>query len=221
VIELTIDWINPVATLVASFAGAWAAFKLQSVEKARDTDRANVSAANRTLLTMMQQANTLKLYQQDQIDPSRDNPGRHLAIRPTLPFELESLRFDFKSIDFFSSPNEQQLLFDLSVEERRFIEALRAINARSELLLTQVQPKLAAAGFLDSGSYDGEIFMQALGQPLYNALKRLTDDVIYHVDRTNGSIVEMKDRFRAAAKARYSRATFVDFEFPDATPATP
>ncbi|MFC5571606.1 hypothetical protein ACFPN1_16245 [Lysobacter yangpyeongensis] len=207
------DIINPLATLIASFAGAWAAFKLQSVEKSREIDRSNIAAANRALLVMMQQANELKLYQKDHIDPQRHHPGRHIGIQATLPFDLDTLRFDFKSLDFLSSATEQQLLFELSVEERRYIEALKAINARSEMILTEVQPRLMAAGFNDSAEYTGAQFTSALGQPTYNKLQRLTDDVIYHVDRTNESICTMRDKFRAAALKRYPKEKFVNFEF--------
>jgi hypothetical protein len=209
-----IDWINPAATLAASFGGAWAAFRLQSVEKARDIRRTNIAAANRTLMTMMQQANTLKLYQKDHIDPHRLHPGRHFAIRAILPYELDTLLFDFKSLDFLDSPKEQQLIFELSVEERRYVESLKAINARSNLLLAEVDPKLASAGFRDGGTYGSDDLMEVLGQPLCNKLKRLTDDVVYHVDRTNESLVTMKDKFLGAAKARYPKAKFVNFEFP-------
>jgi hypothetical protein len=110
------DWINPTATLVASFAGAWAAFKLQSMEKARDTQQANVTAINRVLTTLMQQANTLKLYQRDHINPFRDHGGRHLAIRATLPYELDTLSFDLESLSFFASKAERQIIFELSIE---------------------------------------------------------------------------------------------------------
>jgi len=213
------DWINPTATLVASFAGAWAAFKLQSMEKARDTQQANVTAINRVLTTLMQQANTLKLYQRDHINPFRDHGGRHLAIRATLPYELDTLSFDLESLRFFASKAERQIIFELSIEERRFVEALKAINARSELLLEKVEPKLAAAGFLDGGEYEKKDFIAALGQPLYNALERLTNDVVFHVDRNNDSILEMKDRIRSIAKLRFPRERFIDFDLPDDCPA--
>jgi hypothetical protein len=166
------------------------------------------------LLTMMQQANTLKLYQKDQVDPHRDSPGRHVQIRATLPYEFEGLRFEFTSVEFFDTAAEQQALFELSVEERRVIETLRAINARSNLLLSEVDPKLASAAFLDGGSYTGAELMAALGQPLCNKLKRLTDNVVELVDKNTISIVEMKDKFRSMAKARYPGQKFVDFEFP-------
>ena len=213
-----IDWLNPTATLIASFGGAWAAFRLQTVDKTRDTRRTNIVAANRALLIMMQQANTLKLFQNDQIDPQREFPGRHFAIRATLPYEYDGLRFDFKSLDFLDSAVEQQILFELSVEERRFIETLRAINARSELLLTYVDPKLAENGFRDGGSYTKTDIENTLGQPLCNRLQRLTDDVVFHVDRTIKSIDEMKTRFRSMAIARYPEAKLVDFEFTDNKP---
>lgn len=212
------DWLNPVATLVASFAGAWAAFKIHASDKAKDVRRESVTAINRVLLTLMQQVNTLKLYQLDQINPHRDNPGRHFAIRATLPYDLESLKFEFKTLDFFESAEEQQLIFELSVEERRFIEALKAINARSELLLSEVDPKLSAAGILDGGEYSGAQLRAAAGQPLYNKLERLTDDVVYHVDRTSASIIDMKSKILSHAKTRFPKAKFVDFEFPDARP---
>ena len=213
------DWLNPAATLVASFAGAWSAFKLHAFDKAKDIRRENIAAVNRILLTMMQQANTLKLYQLDQIDPHRDNPGRHFAIRATLPYDLESFKFDFKSLDFFDTAEEQQLAFDLSVEERRYIEALKAINARSQLLLTEVDSKLSLAGFLDGGEYSGAQLKSAIGQPLYNKLERLTDDVIYHVDRTSESICEMQTSLLRIAKARFAKAKFITFEIPDAKAA--
>lgn len=211
----TIDWINPAATLVASFAGAWVAFKLHSREKARDIRQAQVTSVNRVLTTLMQQANTLKLYQRDHIAPFRNQGGRHLAIRPTLPYDLDSLRIDFDSLSFFTSKAERQIVFELSIEERRFIETLRAINARSELLLDKVEPKLSAAGFLDGGEYARSDFIGAMGQPLYSSLERLTDDVIAHVDKSNECILEMKERVRSMAKLRFPKEKFVNFHFPD------
>lgn len=209
-----IDWVNPAATLIASFGGAWAAFKLQSWEKARETDRGNINAINRAITTLLEQANTLKLFQRDHIEPNRQNPGRHLAMRPLLPFDLGRMQFDFASLDFLSTASERQTVFNLSIEEQRFAETLKAINARSDLILTEVDPRLAAAGFEDGGSYGADEFMRVLGQPLHNKLERLTNDVIDLVDKSCSSLMELKDELRAVGKGRYPRQKFIDFVFP-------
>jgi hypothetical protein len=214
------DWLNPVATLIASFGGAWAAFKLQASERTSEVRRKNVAAANQALFVMMRQANTLRLYQHDHINPHRSHPGRHLAIQATLPHETESLKFDFSSLDFLDQPKEQQLLFDLSIEERRYVEAIRAINARSEIILNQVHPRASAAGLLDGSSYGKSEMLSAIGQPLYNMLERLTTDMIWHVDRTSDSIVATKDKLLSVVRARYPDVKFVDFvmQDPEAAP---
>lgn len=209
------DWINPIATLIASFGGAWAAFKLQSSEKTSDIRRANIAAANQALFVMMQQANTLRLYQHDHINPHREHPGRHLSIQASLPYETESLRFDFESLSFLDQPDEQQLLFEMSIEERRYTESVRAINARSEIILNEVHPRMSSAGFLDGGSYGKSDLMSALGQPLYNKLERLTTDMIWHVDRTSDSIVLMKEKLLKVVRKRYPGVKFVDFIMQD------
>lgn len=209
------DWLNPVATLIASFGGAWAAFKLQASEKSSEVRRANIAAANQALFVMMQQANTLHLYKHDHINPHREHPGRHLAIQASLPYETDSLRFDFGSLNFLDQPAEQQLLFEISIEERRYIESVRAINARSEILLKEVHPRMSEAGFLDGGSYGKSELLNALGQPLYNKLERLTSDMIWHVDRTSDSIVSIKEKLLAAVRKRYPGVKFVDFVLQD------
>ncbi|WP_162456607.1 hypothetical protein [Pseudoxanthomonas kalamensis] len=207
------DWINPLATVAASFAGAWAAFKLQSTQQKNEEVQKNITAANRTLLTLMQQVNELKLFQIDQLDPYRESPARHIQILPTLPYSTESLKFDFQSLSFFNTKGGFQILFELSVEERRYIEALKAINERSLMMRDSIHPMLIAAGFDEKSLYSKDDYLNALGESLYMQLKRLTNQVYYHVDRTIDSIYEMNERFKTETKKKYPKATLVNFEF--------
>lgn len=183
------DIVNPLATLVAAFAGAWLAFVYQNRQKANEEVRQNISAGNRALVTLFQQANALKLYQIDMIDPYRDSPGRHIQMRPTLPFQEDSMSFDVKSLDFLLSPVTVQVVLDLILEEARYREAIKAINARSQHHFSVVQPKLESAGIIEGGEYTGQDFRNALGELDYMHLKRLTDAVVLHVDRTIESLV--------------------------------
>ena len=206
------DIVNPLATLVAAFAGAWFAFVYQNRQKVNDEIRQNISAGNRALVTLFQQANSLKLYQVDMIQPHRNSPGRHIQIQPTLPFQEDSLSFEVKSLDFLLTPDTAQILLDLILEEARYREAIKAINARSQHHFAAVQPKLENAGIVEGREYTDQDFRNALGDLDYMHLKRLTDAVVLHVDRTIESLISMKDRLRGALVGKYPKGKFINFE---------
>lgn len=212
------DIINPLATLVAAFVGAWAAFRLQTIQKQGDEKSIHIAAGNRALSTLMQQANTLKLFQNDFIAPLRNDPGRHIGMQPVLPYQEDALHFDLRSLDFLAEPRHQETLFELSIEENRFREALKAINARSRLHFEVIQPMLMAAGFRDGHTYTGEQFCAAVGEFNYTHLKRLSDAVVLHVDRSVESLTAMKDRLRRTLSERYPDGRFINFQLLDDPP---
>ena len=206
------DIVNPLATLVAVFAGSWAAFKFQQFQQNKENTENKIAAGNRALMTLLQQANTLKLFQSDFIEPYRNSPGRHIQIQPSLPFQEDSLVFNVRSLEFLFTPEYQQVLMDLILEENRYREAIKSINTRSRHHFEVVQPKLALAGVKEGGEYTGEQFKAALGDHDYVHLKRLTDAIVIHVDRTVDSLVTMKGRLRAALLKQFPKGRFVDFE---------
>lgn len=203
---------NPLATLVAAFAGAWAAFKLHQFQKNREDTQGNIAAGNRALIVLQQQANILKLFQLDFINPFRDSLGKHIQIQPSLQYQEDSLTFNIGSLEFLLSPKHQQVLMDLILEENRYREAIKAINARSRHHFEVVQPKLASAGLREGVEYTGADFRNVLGEYDYLNLERLTDAVILHVDRNVESLVAMKNRLREVLLQRYPKGKFIDFE---------
>jgi hypothetical protein len=206
------DLTNALATLIAAFVGAWSAFQLQARDKSEEQRRQRIAAGNRALFTLLQQANTLKLFQMDQVDPVRNSPGRLIEMRPLLPYDLGNLSFDLKELDFLANPKYQQVLFELSIEEARFKETLKTINMRSRLHSEYIQPALARAGIESGRTYDGEIFKRALGDYLYTSLESLTDAVVFHVDRTVASLVAMKKKLREVLIEYFPKERFIDFE---------
>jgi hypothetical protein len=206
------DIVNPLATLIAAFAGSWAAFKLQQFQKSKEDTESRIAAGNRALMVLLQQANTIKLFQIDFIEPYRNSPGRHIQIPPTLPFQEDSLMFDVRSLYFLLTPEHQQVLMDLILEENRYREAIKSINARSRHHFEIVQPKLSNAGIKEGGEYTGAHYKAALGDHDYFHLQRLTDATVLHVDRTTDSLVAMKNRLREALLQQFSKGKFVDFE---------
>lgn len=206
------DIVSSLSTLTAAFAGAWFAFIYQNRQKASEEIRQNISAGNRALVVLFQQVNALKLYQLDMIELHRNSPARHIQIRPTLPFQEESLVFDIKSLDFLLMPDSAQIVLDLILEEARYRETIKAINARSEHHFSVVQPKLERAGIVEGGEYSEQDFRLALGDLDYVHLKRLTDSVVMHVDRTTGSLISTKEQLRKALIEKYPMGNFINFE---------
>jgi hypothetical protein len=61
-------------TLVASFAGAWFAFRFAKYQRQRETRENEVASGNRALFTLSIMLNALNLYNREIIDPWRGKP---------------------------------------------------------------------------------------------------------------------------------------------------
>lgn len=203
--------ISAIATLSAAFGGAYVAFLLNDRNKEKLQYEKNVQGVNQVLFVLFQQANTLLLYQHDFLNPVRDEAGRHVALRPTMPGQLQCTRIPFELIDFLATPKHAQVLFDVAIEQERFNTAIRSIQVQSDLQLKEVQPRLAGAGVRDGEDVTGEQVEAALGDMLHTYLRETTDQVYYHVDKTINSLEQVKDQLRKTVKEVYPEAQIIDF----------
>jgi len=214
--------VPAVATLLAAFFGAWFAYRLQDKAKVREERASNVSAANRALFTVFQHVNSLKVFQYDMIDPVRNHPMKFIAMQPVLHEQHEDIQFDFSMLIFLLNTKHKQIVLDLFIEQQRFREAIKAINYRSALHIQQLQPALERAGIQEGVDYPVEgaeaFFTKALGPRLYKSLQRATDQVIYHVDRTVGSLDKAKGKMIKAFKELYPEGDFLNFELLEGPP---
>ena len=199
-------------TLVAAFFGAWFAYLLQLRAKEEKYRKEILASANQVLFSLFQRVNSLKLFQMDNIDPLRGNPGIHIAMQPILSMKEEVIKFDIEKIDFLLGTNHKQIVFDLYIEDRRYETALNIIDHRSNLHLYEVQPKLHEAGVTEGVDYPESVYMDALGEMLYKHLEKSTKQVVYNVDRTVTSTIETKDKLLAALKEVYPGEEFINFE---------
>jgi hypothetical protein len=205
-----------IATLLAAFFGAWFAYRLQDKVKVRDERAYNISVANRALFTLFQQINILEPIQWQVIDPVRNHPMKFIAMQPVLPLQHEDFQFDFASLGFLLNSSHKQIMLDLFIEQRRFFEAIKAINYRSELHHDQVQPKMERAEIQEGVDYPAEALAakltEALGPRLIKSLQRATDEVIYNVDRTVDSLDEIKGKMIMTFKELYPEGDFLNYE---------
>ena len=64
-----LDLINPLATLVAAFAGAWGAFLFESRRKVKEEKDRQRAVANRSIYVISEMWNVLYKYYQDVAKP--------------------------------------------------------------------------------------------------------------------------------------------------------
>jgi hypothetical protein len=193
--------------LVTSFLGAGFAFLLNDRAKARQTVRDQVAAVNRAQFTLLMQLNQLMLIQK-KIEPFRHHPFRCIAMRSLLPFRDKVLPLDVNSLSFLLETDERQLLSELLLEQQRFNVAMQALNERSRIHIDEMQPRIVA-GIREEVEYLDSQWIEALGEPLYLKLKRMTDESIEQVDLSVDSCQVLVMRFHNVMKKRFPKHTII------------
>ncbi|MGA9111617.1 MAG: hypothetical protein ACLPSL_00725 [Smithella sp.] len=206
--------IQSLATLSAAFFGAWFAFSLQSKSKKKEEIDNYISASNRTIFTLYQRINNLAVYKKQFIDPFRGHPAIFLVLRPSNSFEKDDTIINLNTLDFLINHNYPQLLAELHIEDQRYKTAIGCINLHFKLH-DQIQPLLEKAGLKEGEDYDLDFFEKALGQRLYCTLKRAVEELIFNVEETIKTSIDVKKRFRESLKSIFSDKKFMDFELPE------
>lgn len=211
--ELSKTFLASEATvaLLASFTGAYFAFRLERKRKADEDIVKNYAAANRAMMTFIRMYSVLLQLQRQVIDPHRDTAAAFIAIPPHLPENLDSEHFDMATLDFLSSPTDQQILLDLWIEERRFHQCLAVWDKRSHFHLDEVQPALEQAGVRAGDGLTIGHIEAAIGNRRLVHLRKLTDQLVISVDLSIPSLRSTADRLRVAMQARFPNRKILDF----------
>ncbi|ARZ74635.1 hypothetical protein CCR98_10760 [Stenotrophomonas sp. WZN-1] len=210
------DWLSAVATLAASFFGASFAFRYQQKEKDRERREKEIAQAGAALQCLFRMTNIVGGYKTSFVDPVREM-GDMAAINlaASLSEDVSRERFDMASLSFLSGLEEQQLVADLWLEERRFRNLMQAIDRRSKLHLEQFQPKAEAHGLHSRGQLSLDEIRKLLGPMIVNELQRTTKFIIKDVDDTLESLDQVKTRFREVLSLRFPGQKFLNFELID------
>lgn len=213
--NMTPVWVAPAATICASFVGALLAFLLQDGRLRRTDTRANVAAINRVLMTLLVHARIISHYKDGAIGKyDKNSNDRAFQVERSHPFDLERYKYDFVSLDFLSSIHEQEAILQLYEEDDFFRSTLRTINIRDKLAYDEVDPAALRAGLADGRQRDVKEFRKALGEALFDAYERKTDELVECVEYELTLINETIKHFRAVAVARYPKRTIIDVDMP-------
>jgi hypothetical protein len=146
---LILDWFGQVirenvkimlSALFGTFVGAYLAFifeRRHTDNKERDLQ---ISAAKRAQFAITAQLNVVINMKEQVLDPQRDDPQRHLTLKPfSVLTKLPSLNVD--SLVFMLEDEGAQLLNELMISEHKFQTLLGALdqrNKRHELMQQQI-----------------------------------------------------------------------------------
>jgi hypothetical protein len=212
------DVLAALVTLVATFAGAWAAFRFQAHEKkTAETDPA-VGAGNRAIFTVYALWNVLEQFRKEVMEPYRGRPDAwlNLAAHPAAPVGDD--RFDMGALQFLLERGQANVFAGVMLEERRFNLAIALIRSRSDLVLNAVFPKMAAAGFKVGQPQTLAAVEDALGEDISHQLKQITGAIYQNVDEDLASWRALYADLRKALQELFPKRKFVQVIF-DEPPA--
>lgn len=207
------DILAALASLVASFAGAWAAFVLESGRRKREEASKNIGAANRAIYTIFNLWNVLEQYRKEVLEPFRGKPDAwlNLAANPSTP--VGDAKFQTGDLQFLLQTTHASIFATLLLEEQRFGIAMDLIRARSTIVLDQVFPAMAAAGIGVGKSVPQAQVEQVLGIDITHKLKQLTSAIYTNVDEDLVSLKITYEQFRNASQALFPKTKFLRLEF--------
>lgn len=201
------------ATLVAAFLGAWAAYKLEDNKKVREHKEKCLESANKILFALYERTKSLKVFQRDSINEHRDNPFKMISMMPLLDFSYPESSFNPETLLFLLETKHSQLMLDLQTEKECFNETFKLIRFRSSLHFNHVQPAIESGGIQEGGEYTRQEMIDVIGERVFAQLERSTDGVIENVDRTIISSEKVKARLVAALKELYPDDKILNYEF--------
>lgn len=207
------DIVAILATLIASFAGAWGAFLLENERRKRETEDRNVGAANRAIYTLYNLWNILEQYRKEVMEPYRTRPDvwLNLAASPTTPTGEQT--FQANELQFLLQSAKAEVYAGLMLEEQRFAIAINLIRARSALVLDEVFPKMSSARVPVGRALPEAEVEQILGIALTHKLKEITAAIFKNVDEDLVSLKAQHDQLRDAMKCLYPKRKVLQILF--------
>ena len=92
------DLLGPFTSLVATFGGAWLAFRIERKRRSDEQEKRRVGAANRALYTLFNLWNVLEQHRRDVIEPHRSKPDAWLNMAATPPIHAGLAKFDGRPV---------------------------------------------------------------------------------------------------------------------------
>lgn len=206
------------ATLVASFSGAWGAFLLENQRRKREAEDKNIGAANRAIYTLFNLWNILEQFRKEALEEYRGKPDAWLNVPATPATPTGEDRFKADELQFLLQSPYAQMYAALMLEEQRFAIAIQLIRERTSLVLDQIFPRMSAANIPVGAKLIPADLEIILGIELTHKLKQITASIYTNVDEDLESLRMQYEELRTAMKALYPKRKVLRITFEDSRP---
>lgn len=205
--------LNPLATLIAAFAGAWFAFLFESRKKVREELTKQRAVANRTLYIISEMYSVIHQYYCEVAKPFKDKSDAWLNM-PAISTYSSKLEFDSEGLDFLLNLGESVSYPKIILEERRYKSVLKLIELRNDTLLHKVFPSLATAKIKVGTPQLTEDYIESvIGIDNVHMLKTWTPEIIDQLELNLKSLIVLHDAFREAMKRLQPKKKFLHLTF--------
>lgn len=207
------DVVAVLASLVASFSGAWAAFKFQAQQKRGEETRQNVGSGNRAIYGVYALWNVLEQFRKEVLEPFRGRPDAwlNLAAHPAPPVGVD--RFQQADLQFLLEKGQASVFAAIMLEEQRFHLVMNLIQSRSQIILDDVFPRMAAAGFGVRQARPLQEVENVLGIDVCHKLREITAAMYQNIDEDLASLRELYEDLRGALQAIYPDQKYLQIVF--------
>lgn len=201
-----------VLTLFGTFMGATLAFRLNEQKEEAETARKQREALNRALFILIRQHNAIIQLKRDM--DAYPSP-HHLAFNmPALkPPSYTDLVQHITDLEFLIDSSNPNLLFNLTIEQERFHQAIDSLRIRNEFYVNEVQPQLAATRLNGKNVTPAEA-ETLLGERIFAGAMSGARHAKKHFDDSTESIPEVIEALRALAKELFPKHKFLAYQFP-------
>lgn len=204
------DFIPSIATLLAAFLGAFFAFKLNSDRELKREQLNNKSALNFALFTLTRQRNAILLFKKYIQDYSSSNIELSFNMPAYQNADYDDLKYNFQDLGFILESNNPNILFELSIEQERFEQAMAAIKIRNNFYVNEYQPMLSKKE-LNDRKVNLETLKKGLGDDIYTACLQGAEEMKNHVNACSVSIPKMHEKLFQFAKTIFPNEKFVEW----------
>ena len=201
---------SSVLALFGTFLGATFAFRLNEDKEIKELRSATIAAMNRALFIIVRQHNAIRSYK-NELEKYPAEFEKAFNFPALQPPSYEDLVHNFKDLEFLIESNNPNILFQLTIEQERFHQAMNSIRVRNEFYVHSVQPAIERSE-LNGKIVTPELALGNLGERIYfgavNGAKVLSE----HVYETEQSLFNMHKSLHKLAREMFPEKKFITYE---------